>query len=446
MSVVSSEPVSGPQVHTTPEELATELAVLTEVDWRKVWPGAGGGYEPDPAWLAQFDWQVIDFQWRTNDWGPITVQTRTGKRHHLETPTSHSQDYDRAYHRLWTGGDPDRHRGVHDREAAEAATAWAEYLAAARRVLGAPTWEGAWDGAGFPVSFGRRYGSPDERRRYNPYRLAMWNPPEPGSAVITVEVFADIYGRHSVNLKLHDPARIVLDDSDAEVEKVVDVTRRGTAPGARRIFGDPDPADKPDMTWQDVATQLRAVSTWDWDVIFGAHQWNRAFASLDELEGWARRLGWTVSGVDTTQCVSVTTGEGLSLWLPPVLRYPARVNWLEAKLWRISSRPSSRHHRNVLDPADTLWTDCMAAATEILGEPGYCGSPHGSGYPKEWKSRSQGLRFPVDTRWVAIWPSVGEPAPAIGLFMQGGFLERSYEGEAAQLDLRIWRPATPRVI
>ncbi|MDT0573129.1 hypothetical protein RM704_37715 [Streptomyces sp. DSM 3412] len=264
--------------------------------------------------------------------------------------------------------------------------------------------------------------------------------------MINVEVFADIYGRHSVNLKLHDPARIVLDDSDAEVEKVVDVTRRGTAPGARRIFGDPDPADKPDMTWQDVATQLRAVSTWDWDVIFGAHQWNRAFASLDELEGWARRLGWTVSGVDTTQCVSVTTGEGLSLWLPPVLRYPARVNWLEAKLWRISSRPSSRHHRNVLDPADTLWTDCMAAATEILGEPGYCGSPRGSGYPKEWKSRSQGLPFPIDTRWVAIWPSAGEPAPAIGLFMQGGFLERSYEGEAAQLDLRIWRPATPRVI
>ncbi|MFF7388460.1 Uma2 family endonuclease [Streptomyces scabiei] len=91
--------------------------------------------------------------------------------------------------------------------------------------------------------------------------------------------------------------------------KVVDVTRRGTAPGARRIFGDPGPVDKPDTTWQDVATQLRAVAAWDWDVIFGDHQWNRAFASLDELEGWARRLGWTVSGVDTTQCVSVTTGE-----------------------------------------------------------------------------------------------------------------------------------------
>ncbi|MFF7388459.1 hypothetical protein ACFZAE_08370 [Streptomyces scabiei] len=100
----------------------------------------------------------------------------------------------------------------------------------------------------------------------------------------------------------------------------------------------------------------------------------------------------------------------------------------------------------MLDPADSLWTDCVAAATEILGEPGYCGSPDGSGYPKEWKSRSQGLRFPIDTRWVAIWPSTGEPAPAIGLIMQGGFLERSYEGEAAQLDLRIWRPATPRVI
>ncbi|MEU5193551.1 hypothetical protein AB0G86_05730 [Streptomyces scabiei] len=52
----------------------------------------------------------------------------------------------------------------------------------------------------------------------------------------------------------------------------------------------------------------------------------------------------------------------------------------------------------------------------------------------------------LDTRWVAIWPSAGEPAPAIGLFMRGGFLERGYESEAAQLDLRIWRPATPRPI
>ncbi|MEW2051069.1 hypothetical protein [Streptomyces sp. NPDC005476] len=66
MSVVNSEPAPGCEVHTTPQELATELALLTEVDWRKVWPGAGRGHEPDPAWLAQFNWQVVNFQWRGN--------------------------------------------------------------------------------------------------------------------------------------------------------------------------------------------------------------------------------------------------------------------------------------------------------------------------------------------------------------------------------------------
>jgi len=89
----------------------------------------------------------------------------------------------------------------------------------------------------------------------------------------------------------------------------------------------------------------------------------------------------------------------------------------------------------------------MAAATEILGEPGYCGDPKGPGFPRKWQSwRQEYLGFKIDTRWLAIWPSAGEPAPAIGLFMQGGFTERRHDVEAAQLDLRIWRPATPRTI
>lgn len=137
LSDVNSEPVPGCEVHTTPQELAAELTVLTGVDWRKVWPGAGGGYEPDPAWLAQFNWEVVNFQWRTNDWGPITVQTRTGKRHYLSTTTSHSMEYAYASHRLWTGSAPDKREKVHDREAAEAAAAWEEYVASAQGVLGA---------------------------------------------------------------------------------------------------------------------------------------------------------------------------------------------------------------------------------------------------------------------------------------------------------------------
>ncbi|MEU5633137.1 hypothetical protein ACH47C_30025 [Streptomyces rishiriensis] len=446
LSAVNSEPLPGCEVHTTPPELATELAVLTDVDWRKVWPGAGGGYEPAPAWLAQFDWKVVDFQWRSNDWGPITVQTRTGKRHDLSTTTSHSMEYAYASHRLWTGSAPDKREEVHDREAAEAAAAWEEYVASAQGVLGPPTWSGAWDSAGFPVSFGSRGGTSD--REYNPHRLAVWNPQGPGSAVIVLKTFRYLHGGQFIELRLHDPALIVLDDTDAEVEKKVRaVSSRGEAPGAPRIYGDPEPEDKPDTTPEDVSAQLEAVSTWDWDAIFGPHDWNRAFASAGELEAWARRLDWTISGSDSSGCVSATTKEGHSVWLPPVLRYPARVNWLESKLWRISSKPSSSFHRNVLEPAETLWTECIAGARQILGEPGYCGAPDGPGFPKRWQSwREENLGFKIHTRWLALWPSPGEPAPAIGLFMQGGFLERGLGREAAQLDLRIWRPAAPRGI
>ncbi|MDQ0681400.1 hypothetical protein QFZ56_000363 [Streptomyces achromogenes] len=446
MSGGDDEPAPGCTVRTTPQELATELAVLTEVDWREVWPGAGRGHEPDPAWLARFDWQVVDFQWRSNDWGPITVQTRTGKRHHLSTTTSHSMEYAYASHRLWVGSTADDHEGVHEREAVEAAAAWEEYLASAQGVLGAPTWSGAWDSADFPVSFGDRAGALEQRREYNPYRLAVWNPRGPEGAVIVLRIYADIYGGHSVDLKLHDPALIVLDESDAEVEtKVRAVSSWGEAPGAPRIFGDPEPTDKPDMTWQDVASQLKAVSAWDWDAIFGAHPWNRAFASMGELEQWARRLRWTVADVDDSGRVCVVTEDGHSVWLPPLLRYPARVNWLESKLWRITSRPSSSFHRNVLEPADALWADCTAAAREILGEPGHCGDPDSPHFPREWQSwREESRGFKIHTRWSALWPSAGDPAPAIGLFMQGGFLERGFEKEAAQLDLRIWRPAASR--
>ncbi|MFF7357336.1 hypothetical protein ACFZA1_32615 [Streptomyces filipinensis] len=443
-----TEPTPGCEVRTTPRELARELTVLTEVDWQKVWPGAGTGYEPDPAWLARFDWKVVNFQWRTNDWGPITVQTRTGKQHHLSTTTSHSQTYARASHRLWSGATPDRRDGAHESEAAQAADVWAEYLVAARSVLGTPTWSGAWDGADFPVGFGSRSGPLEERRRYNPYRLAVWNPPGPESAVIILTVFRDGYGRHSVELELLDPANIALDDGYAEVEaKVRAVGPWGPAPQDRPLYGDPEPEDKPETTWQEVAAQLKGVSAWDWDAIFGSHSWNRAFATVGELERWARRLGWTVCGTHSSACVCVTTREGLSLWLPPLLRYPARVNWLESKLWRISSKPSSPHHRNVLEPAAALWADCMRAATEILGEPGYRGHPDDPGLPEEWHGwRRETRGFKIRTRWLALWPSSGEPAPAIGLFMQGGFMERGYDHEAAQLDLRIWRPATPRTI
>ncbi|MCX5264684.1 hypothetical protein [Streptomyces sp. NBC_00199] len=444
MSGVDDEPAPGCTVRTTPQELATELGVLTEIDWRKVWPGAGGGHEPDPAWLALFDWQVVDFQWRYNDWGPITVQTRTGKRHHLSTTTSHSMEYAYASHRLWVGSAADEHDGIHEREAAEAAAAWEGYLASAQGVLGAPTWSGAWDDPGFPVGFGDRTGALEQRREFNPYRLAVWNPRGPEGAVIVLTIHADIYGGHSVELKLHDPALIVLDESDAELEsKVRAVSSRGEAPGPPRLYGDPEPVDKPDTTWQDVAAQLEAVSAWDWDTIFGPHPWNRAFASAEELAHWARRLGWTVTDVDGSGCVCVITQEGHSVWLPPLLRYPARVNWLESKLWWITSRPSSSFHRNVLEPADALWTDCMSAAREILGEPGYRGEPGSPRFPERWQSwreENRGLTF--RTHRLALWPSTGAPAPAIGLFLQAGFLERGFDKEAAQLDLRIWRPAS----
>jgi hypothetical protein len=448
VSVPNAERASGSEIRTTPRELATELAVLTEVDWRKVWPGASGEYEPDPAWLAQFGWQVVNFQWMTNSWGPITVRTRTGKQHHLSGRVSNTRTYARASHRLWRGGDPDPHDGPHDREAAEASAAWGEYLVAARSVLGAPTWSGAWDDDRFPVSFGSRSGPPERRRRLNPYRLAVWNPPSPESAVIVLTTFEDVYGRQSVDLELRDPAHIVLGDGYAEVEaKVSDVSSRGWVPEDRPLYGDPEPADKPDTTWQEVAAQLVGVRAWDWDAIFGDHGWNRGFTTAGELDRWARRLGWTVSGVHRSGCVSVTTPEGLSLWLPPVLRYPARVNWLEGKLWRISSQPASRHHAQVLEPAAALWADCLPAAIDILGEPGYQGDPDDPGFPEEWQSwRRETRGFKIHTRWLAIWPSPGEPAPAIGLFMQGGYMERRMDREAAQLDLRIWRPATPRAI
>lgn len=122
------------------------------------------------------------------------------------------------------------------------------------------------------------------------------------------------------------------------------------------------------------------------------------------------RLGWRtgilgpdtgldISGSDSSGCVSATTKEGHSVWLPPVLRYPARVNWLESKLWRISSKPSSSFHRNVLEPADALWTECIADAREILGEPGYCGAPDGPGFPVRWQSWREGnLGFKIHTR------------------------------------------------
>lgn len=158
----------------TPQEFVTELRGLSELNWRDVLYYYTQQPELD-AWYAQFNWE------RTSSEGAFRVRTATGGELAL-TVTSGKPlsgnwfNVREVDYRVWgvEAGTAEDNPAVIER----AAQVWPTYLAAARSVLGEPTWEGCWDSENFPD---RPRGSilTDPMIRLeekDPYRMAYWLP------------------------------------------------------------------------------------------------------------------------------------------------------------------------------------------------------------------------------------------------------------------------------
>ncbi|MFM9691989.1 hypothetical protein [Streptomyces europaeiscabiei] len=154
----------------TPQELATELSGLTDVDWPTVWAGPPYPGQGLDMWCAQFGWVPTSFE------RILQVRTDTGGEFVLHASGGSWAPVADVSHWLWgigaeTGED-------NPAVLAEAARVWPVYLTAACSVWGEPTWEGPWDAADFPdVIGGQEFSDPGERsEERDPYRLAYWLP------------------------------------------------------------------------------------------------------------------------------------------------------------------------------------------------------------------------------------------------------------------------------
>lgn len=158
----------------TPQEFVTELRGLSELNWRDVLYYYTQQPELD-AWYAQFNWERTSpegaFRVRTATGGELALTVTSGKPLSGNWFNIREVDY-----RVWgvEAGTAEDNPAVMER----AAQVWPAYLAAARSLLGEPTWEGRWDSENFPD---RPRGSilTDPMIRLeerDPYRMAYWLP------------------------------------------------------------------------------------------------------------------------------------------------------------------------------------------------------------------------------------------------------------------------------
>jgi hypothetical protein len=154
----------------TPQELATELRGLADVDWPTVWAGPPYPGQGLDMWCAQFNWVPTSFE------RILQVRTDTGGEFALNALGGRWAPVDSVSHWVWGVGA----ETAEDNPAVltAAVQAWPIYLTAACAVLGEPTWEGSWNAEDFPdVVGGQEIASPQLRfEEQDPHRMAYWLP------------------------------------------------------------------------------------------------------------------------------------------------------------------------------------------------------------------------------------------------------------------------------
>lgn len=172
------------EIEDSPQHLAQELAGLGHVDWAAVWAGPPTPGRALDDWCALFGWKPLPED------RVLAVRTATGGRLSL-TPVVEggwspvgSLGWTTWHLRAETSGE-------NELVLEEASDVWPRYEAAAREVLGAPQFSGAWDAPDFPEGQGGRLPSRERRlRSRNPHRLAVWRGTGPEQPIIMLEAFS----------------------------------------------------------------------------------------------------------------------------------------------------------------------------------------------------------------------------------------------------------------
>ncbi|MDX3668177.1 hypothetical protein PV733_08275 [Streptomyces europaeiscabiei] len=151
----------------TPDQLAGEMQRFFGVDWPTVWAGVPEDEAKRTHWCAGFGWRPLWFE------GGLRVHTTLGSRLHLASAAP-GRPVTRVEHTVWAA----RARGTDENEHVTDLTElrWTAHLDALRRIMGQPSWNGAWDAPDFPELPGRGpWYSPQWRLVHqDPRRVAAW--------------------------------------------------------------------------------------------------------------------------------------------------------------------------------------------------------------------------------------------------------------------------------
>ncbi|MEV5873605.1 hypothetical protein AB0L75_05085 [Streptomyces sp. NPDC052101] len=193
----------------TPQDLATELATLREVDWASVWAGPPQSGSELREWCGRYGWEPLTFDRQ------LRVRTTSGGELSFGNTTTYGSPLVRAsLLACWrvTASGPQDNGAV----LAAASEAWPVHLQAAVSAMGAPVWHGQWDAEDFPEPSDPAFWEARESRLANrsPFRMAYWAPvgEAPGQAVYVLDQSVsfptwteDLPGGSMISLAVYPP-------------------------------------------------------------------------------------------------------------------------------------------------------------------------------------------------------------------------------------------------
>ncbi|MEU4931439.1 hypothetical protein AB0G54_33860 [Streptomyces yokosukanensis] len=168
----------------SPDELAEVLKNLDHVDWPAVWAGPPSPGQALDDWCTLFGWKPLPGE------RSLDVRTHTGQRLALYPLSGQIwAPVGVLATTFWNLRADDA--SENDEVLARVAEVWPTYEAAARSVLGEPTFSGAWDDPAFPEPpHERHWLKPRDLRlkRQSPYRLAVWDAKGPEDRITVLGV------------------------------------------------------------------------------------------------------------------------------------------------------------------------------------------------------------------------------------------------------------------
>ncbi|MER6788409.1 hypothetical protein ABT330_28005 [Streptomyces sp. NPDC000658] len=174
------------RIERSPGQLAEELKALEHVDWPAVWAGPPNPGQALDDWCALFGWKPTSAE------RVLSVRTATGQD--LGLYPVREAGWAPVKQLSWTSWDLWAEDTSENEEVlTRAAETWAACVAAARPVLGEPSFAGAWDDPAFPEPpHDRHWLMPRDLRMedMDPYRMALWREggPEGRITVLTVSL------------------------------------------------------------------------------------------------------------------------------------------------------------------------------------------------------------------------------------------------------------------